>query len=106
MAPGERFKMSMDDGQLKELLDPDSVKGVGGWGTKETFSKQSEALNKMAIDPSWKPNGIPNTVEFEVIKPFSLNAAQTVITFETRMLSRFILRSKKRWARFPPPHAK
>ena len=70
MAPGERFKMSMDDGQLSKLSNPNVPEGVGGWGTRDAFKNQSEALNKMAIDPKWKPNGIPNTVEFEVVKPF------------------------------------
>jgi hypothetical protein len=68
--PGERFNMSMDDKQLDLLNDPDSPYGIGGWGTAETFNSQAEGLNKMAIKPSWKPNGIPNTVQFEVVKPF------------------------------------
>ncbi|MET3140308.1 hypothetical protein AAKU61_004697 [Undibacterium sp. GrIS 1.2] len=70
MAPGERFNMSMDDQQLDMLNDTTKPGGVGGWGTTDKFSSQSEALDKMAINPSWKPNGIPNTVEFEVVKPF------------------------------------
>lgn len=70
MLPGEKFKMSMDEAQYKKLMDPNSPEGVGGWGTRDTFTNQSDALNKMAIDPQWKPNGIPITVEFEVVKPF------------------------------------
>jgi hypothetical protein len=68
--PGEKFKMSVDEAQYKKLMDPNNPEGVGGWGTRDTFTSQADALNKMAIDPSWKPNGIPITVEFEVIKPF------------------------------------
>ena len=70
MVPGERFKMSMDDQQLDTLNNPAKSGGVGGWGTTDTFTSQNEALNKLAINPEWKPNGIPNTVEFEVVKPF------------------------------------
>jgi hypothetical protein len=70
MVPGERFKMSMDTDQFKLLNDPNSPKGVGGWGTSETFANQSDAMNGMAIRPEWKPNGVPVTVEFEVVKPF------------------------------------
>lgn len=70
MVPGERFNMSMDDIQLGKLINPNSTEGVGGWGTTDMFSSQAEALNKMAIDQKWKPNGIPKTVEFEVVKPF------------------------------------
>jgi hypothetical protein len=70
LVPGERFKMSMGDSDLERLMNPKDPGGVGGWGTRDTFTSQSEAMNKMAIRPEWKPNGIPNTVEFEVVKPF------------------------------------
>ncbi|WP_354363098.1 hypothetical protein, partial [Undibacterium sp. GrIS 1.8] len=70
MAPGERFEMAMDKDQLAKLRDPTDPYGVGGWGTTDKFSSQTEALDKLAINPDWKPNGIPKVVEFEVVKPF------------------------------------
>jgi hypothetical protein len=70
MVPGERFEMAMDKDQLAMLRDPNETAGVGGWGTTDKFSSQSEALDKLAINSEWKPKGIPKVVEFEVVKPF------------------------------------
>ncbi len=69
-SPGERLYMYMDQVQLDKLLNPTDSGGLGGWGTSNKFSSQIEALDKLAIDAKWKPNGVPKSVEFEVVKPF------------------------------------
>lgn|GEM_PF-3398698 len=72
MMPGEKVNMLIDDGQLKLLQDPNKVYGLGGWGSPENFSSQSQGLAKMGITSGpggFKPNGVKYQIQLEALKP-------------------------------------
>jgi hypothetical protein len=72
MMPGEKVNMLIDGKQLQLLKNPTSQYGLGGWGSSENFTSQSQGLARMAITSGtggFKPNGIQYQIELEAVSP-------------------------------------
>ncbi len=72
MVPGEKVNMLVDSKQLQLLTDPASMKGLGGWGSPDSFTSQSQGLERMGITSGlggFKPNGIQYQIQLEAMKP-------------------------------------
>ncbi|WP_354552038.1 DUF6861 domain-containing protein [Rhodanobacter soli] len=72
MMPGEKVNMLIDDDQLQLLQDPASAYGLGRWGSLESFTSQSQGLERMAITSGpggFKPNGVQYQIELQALKP-------------------------------------
>jgi hypothetical protein len=72
MMPGEKVNMLIDDDQLQLLQDPASAYGLGRWGSPESFTSQSQSLERMAITSGpggFKPNGVQYQIELQALKP-------------------------------------
>ena len=73
MMPGERINMLIDNDQLRLLQDPNGTRGLGGWGSPDTFASQSQGLQNMGITSGpggFKPNGVQYQIQLEVQQPF------------------------------------
>jgi hypothetical protein len=72
MMPGEKVNMLVDNHQLGQLKNPKSPFGLGGWGSPDTFTSQSQGLARMGITsgPSgFKPNGVQYQIELQAAQP-------------------------------------
>lgn len=72
LAVGERYNMLVDEDQLKQLQDPLSTKGLGGWGSSETFESQSQGLDRLGVSSGpggFKPKGVQYQIELEANQP-------------------------------------
>jgi hypothetical protein len=72
MAPGEKVNMLIDSKQLRELQNLKSPFGLGGWGSPDSFTTQSQGLERMGITSGpggFKPNGIQYQIELQAAKP-------------------------------------
>lgn len=49
MMPDERINMLIDKDQLRLLQDPNGTRGLGGWGSPDTFASQLQGLQSMGI---------------------------------------------------------
>ncbi|WP_426687633.1 DUF6861 domain-containing protein [Rhodanobacter ginsengiterrae] len=72
MSPGEKVNMLVDSKQLGQLQNLKSPFGLGGWGSPDSFSTQSQGLERMGITSGpggFKPNGIQYQIELQAVKP-------------------------------------
>lgn len=67
--------MYISEQDLAELMNPQSRKGIGGWGSTDSFSTQAEALDSLGITSGfrgYKPNGVQYQIELEATSPFRI----------------------------------